>query len=487
MNTAKQQHQQRRRDNKVIAMNEQFAWGADKAPKSIEAEEATIGAILTYPARYHSLATFLQADDFFIVRHRYIWEALANLSRRKEAIDFLTVRAELERMGKLAEIGGPSYLTQLINNTPSAHHAEIYGRLVERAAIRRRLLGASDDIKALAVDESLTLEQVTTRSMQTMAAICGRGVLNRIEPFGASMERYIKSLANATAAYQNHGSLASMGVPSGLRHLDVMLEGFQREAVTITGGATGMGKTSFCLTVALNMVRLGAKVLYVPLERDRKWAINRFLAMETGINRGRIRRAQLSPDEQKQVVEAATRLGKLPLVVYEKPDDPDWHLTPEGLLNVAQASAFEHGLDVIIVDYIGLMGTGGQHAPGSYEEKSYVSRSMSPLAKALNVHVLCAAQLNIRKINQRSIKKRRPELGDLMYVGETDMDTCLFLYRDAVYNPKAADKTMTEIIVAKNREEGRLGTVKAQYTGEKYIDVREPDGYEFDEHWSSDL
>src|SRR5262245_35003809 len=123
-------------------------WGSTQAPFSQEAEEAALGAILASPNAYFAVAAFLKPDDFFILRHRYIWEAMNRLNDRSEPIEYLTVAQELKDAGHLAEIGGPAYLTQLINNTPTSVHAEVYGRLVERAATRRRLMAASDEIKA---------------------------------------------------------------------------------------------------------------------------------------------------------------------------------------------------------------------------------------------------------------------------------------------------------------------------------------------------
>ena len=141
-----------------------------QAPYSQEAEEAVLGAVMVNPDAFLGLASFLKAEDFYILRHAYIWEALTRISERNDRADFVTVQEELRALERLNDIGGPAYLLQLINNTPTSVHAEVYGRLVERAAIRRRLLTAADEIKALALEEDLPIEKVTSESESRFSA-----------------------------------------------------------------------------------------------------------------------------------------------------------------------------------------------------------------------------------------------------------------------------------------------------------------------------
>lgn len=166
-------------------MNDPVAnWGTLQTPYSQEAEEATIGAVLVNSVTYFAVAAFLQAEDFFILRHRYIWESLTRLHERGEPIDYLTVTQELKDTGHLAEIGGPAYLTQLINSTPTSVHAEVYGRLVERSATRRRLMAASDEIKALALNEELTVEQVISDAEARLFDVTERQLSKELIPCG---------------------------------------------------------------------------------------------------------------------------------------------------------------------------------------------------------------------------------------------------------------------------------------------------------------
>jgi replicative DNA helicase len=470
MSNTQPKPQKKRNEIRVVTSSE-AGWGSQEIPYSQEAEEAVIGAILVNPVVYYSVATFLNADDFFILRHKYIWQGLQRLAERNEPIDYLTLVQALRDVDKLAEIGGPAYLTQLINSTPTSTHAEVYGRLVERAATRRRLMAASDEIKALALNEELAIEQVLHESYGRLMDVSEGSILNSTTSMQVAISEYFGKVEGRVDA-RERGETVSLGVPTGLRELDERINGLLKGTVTIVGGVSGMGKTSFLLTVALNASRLGARVLFVPLERDREWVINRLTAMETGISRSRINKGDLTKQEWMHFVEASNQLSKLRITIYERPRQAGWQLSPQTLLTTATAVSYEKGIDLLIVDHMSLMTSGIERIPpGSYQDKAYVSSSIPHIASTLNVPVLIAAQVNMRRINQRSMTRRRPELGDLEYVGEKDMDTCLFLYRDAKYNKKAKSQTLTEIIIPKNRDSGWEGTVFAEYNGERYLDA----------------
>lgn len=212
-------------------------WGNLQTPYSQEAEEATIGAILVNPVAYFSVAAFLNAEDFFILRHRYIWESLTRLHERGEPIDYLTVTQELKDTGRLAEIGGPAYLTQLINSTPTSVHAEVYGRLIERAATRRRLMAASDEIKALALNEELTVEQVIADSESRLFNVTERKLSKELIPMRDAVSDYFDRIE-----YLMANRNAPLGVPSGFKDLDKLLGGFQKSDLIIFAGRPGMGK-----------------------------------------------------------------------------------------------------------------------------------------------------------------------------------------------------------------------------------------------------
>ena len=210
------------------------------APYSQEAEEAVLGAVIVNPNAFLTVASFLNKDDFFFMRHNYIWEALGRLNERKEGVDYVTLAKELQGMGHLELIGGPAYLTQLINAAPSSQNAEIYGKLVERAAIRRKLITAADEIKTLARDEDMTIETVTSEVENRLFTVTDRQVKREFVPMNIAVSEYFDRIEHLMTHQEE-----SLGVPSGFRDLDTLLGGFQRSDLLIFAARPGMGK---CVT-----------------------------------------------------------------------------------------------------------------------------------------------------------------------------------------------------------------------------------------------
>lgn len=429
-------------------MSDQFnLWGSTQAPFSQEAEEATLGAILAYPIAFFSVAAFLKADDFFIVRHRYIWEAMGRLNERSEPIEYVTVREELENMGRLSEIGGPAYLTQLINNTPSAVHAEVYARLVERAATRRRLMSASDEIKALALDENLTLEQVIADAEARLFDVTERQLNRQLIPMHKAVNDYFDRIEHLM-----HNRGEALGVPTGFKDLDKLLGGMQKSDLLIFAGRPGMGKTSFMLSAALNMARLGQRIAIFSMEMGVDQIVQRLVSMESAINSQNLRIGQLSQAEYGRFVKAAGNLSRLSIYIDDTPA-----MSPIQMRTKCLRMQREHGVDMVVVDYMQLMNAGGAYENNRVQEISFISRSMKEMARELNVPVLSAAQLS-RAVEQRQDK--RPLLSDLRESGsiEQDADVVMFLYRDEIYNEATEFPNQADIIIAKHRN-GPTGTI----------------------------
>lgn len=422
------------------------------APFSQEAEQAVIGAVLVSPDIYLTLAAFLRNDDFYFLRHGYIWEALRRISDRNDQIDYVTLVDELRAFNLLDEIGGPPYLLYLANNTPSAYHAESYGRLVERAAVRRRLLSAADEIKEIARDEQLSTEKVITEAEQKLFSVTERGTQKDIIPMRVAID---ESFERIEYLYQHPDE--PLGLPTGFKDLDKMLGGLQRSDLLIFAGRPGMGKSSFLLSMALNAASLyNARVLIFTLEMGHEQLVQRFLSMETGINTQKMRTGQLSPQEWQKFVHATGRLGNLSVFIDDTPA-----LSPIQMRTKCRRVAHEHGLDLVILDYIQLMNAGGVFENNRVQEISYISRNIKELARELNVPVFTAAQLS-RAVEQRQDK--RPQLSDLRESGslEQDADIVAFLYRDSVYNEASESPNKADIIVAKHRN-GPTGTISLYF------------------------
>ncbi len=392
------------------------------APYSQDAEEAVLGAVLINPEAFFNVASFLKPDDFFILRHQYIWEGMFRLTERNEMLDLITVREELRQQGRLTEIGGPGYLTQLTVNVPTSIHAEVYGRLVERAAVRRRLLNAADEIRGLAMDETLTLDKVTSDAESKLFEVTERNMRRDLVPMREAISDYFDQLEHL----MQHPD-EPLGLPTGFRDLDTLLGGLQRSDLLIFAGRPGMGKTSFLLSVALNAAKLGARILIFTMEMGSEQIVQRLVSMETGINTQKLRLGQLSQQEWARFVQASGRLGALSIVIDDTPS-----MTPLQIRTKSRRMAHELGIDLIIIDYLQLMSAGVGYENNRVQEISYISRSLKELARELNVPVFSAAQLS-RAVESRQDK--RPQLSDLRESGCLTGDTLIYLPETGASKP----------------------------------------------------
>lgn len=417
------------------------------APHSVEAEEAVLGSILINPDALFEVAPFLQASDFFIIRHAWIWEAIIAVHERGEAIDNITVTHELRSQGKLENIGGAAKITDLINNTPTHIHAEDYGHIVERSAVRRRLLEAAQGIAKAAIEENAELEDVINRAETTLFSVTQRQLKKDMVPMGLAVREY---LGRVEYLFKNKDQ--PLGVPSGFTDLDRLLGGLQKSDLIVVAARPGVGKTSFMLSIALNAARLGrARVAIFSLEMSREQLIQRFFSAETSINSQRLRLGELDENEWSHLFEASGRLEKLRIYI----DD-----TPGATVNQVRARCRrlyrEEGLDLVIIDYLQLIES-GTRSENRVQEISYISRGLKELARELNVPVLTAAQLS-RAVEQRSDK--RPQLSDLRESGsiEQDSDIVMFLYRDELYNENSDRVNQADVLVSKHRN-GPTGVI----------------------------
>ncbi|KXK13655.1 MAG: replicative DNA helicase [Chloroflexi bacterium OLB15] len=431
-------------------------------PFSQEAEEAVLGAIFINPDVFLTLAAFLTADDFYILRHQYIWEALQRINLRNERADFVTVREELHAIGRLNDVGGPGYLLQLANNTPTSVHAEIYGRLVERASVRRRLLAAADEIRAVALQEDQPIEKVISDAETRLFSVTERGSRRDLTPMRDAVGEYFERIE-----YLMQNPDAPLGLPTGFRDLDELFGGLQRSDLLIFAGRPGMGKTSFLLSLALNAAKVGARIAIFTMEMGTDQIVQRFMSMETGINTQKLRSGQLSQQEWAKFVQAVGRLSSLRIYIDDTPA-----VSPIEMRTKCRRMIHEHGLDLVIVDYIQLMSAGGGYENNRVQEISYISRSLKELARELDVPMFSAAQLS-RAVEQRQDK--HPVLSDLRESGslEQDADIVAFLYRDSVYNEATEFPNRADVIVAKHRN-GPTGTISLHFERSltKFTDAR---------------
>ena len=430
-------------------------------PHSREAEEAVIGAVMIDPEVYYDLAQFLQADDFYIHRHRWIWEAFTRLHEQRIPLDFLTVTSDLERMGQLAEIGGPAFLTALLNQVPTSMHAESYGRMVEATAIRRRMLTAANQIATLAYDEHELVDHVMQQAEKAVFNVSERRLKHDVQPISKVLSDY----------YDRIGDLARRpddihGVPTGFKDLDQILTGLQPSDLLIIAGRPGQGKTGFLLSVARNAALTHKKrVAIFSMEMSNEQVVQRLISQQTGIDSQRLRSGKLTESEWPLFTQAVEVFSDTRIFLDDTPA-----LTPLQLRTKCRRLHLEFGLDLILVDYLQLMSSDTRN-DNRVQEVSYISRNLKVLARELNVPVLAAAQLS-RAVEQRTDK--RPVLSDLRESGslEQDADIVMFIYRPDQYEKDTDRQNVAEIMISKHRN-GPTGNVELIFLSRlaKFVDA----------------
>jgi len=384
------------------------------APHSVEAEEAVLGSILINPEALFDVASFLQPDDFFIVRNSWVYEAMLHLQQRDEQIDYLTVVEELRNQSQLEEIGGAAYITYLINHTPSSIYAEAYGRIVERAAIRRRMLNAASEIAQLAHEEGADINEVVDRAEAALFAVTERRLRKELVPIDVAISEYFDRIE---MLYEQQGT--ALGVPTGFDDLDNLLGGLQKSDLVIVAGRPGMGKTSWLLSAALNAARRKSRVAIFSMEMSNEQIVQRLISSETGISTHSLRIGQLDEREWALFVEATGNLSNLRIYLDDTPA-----LSPLQMRTKCRRLYSEFGLDLVLVDYLQLMIGGLGRNDNRVQEISFISRNLKQVARELNVPVLAAAQLS-RAVEQRQDK--RPQLSDLRESGCLAGDTLVHL------------------------------------------------------------
>jgi len=382
-------------------------------PHNVEAEEAVIGSLLIDPEALFRVSPFLKGEDFYIQKNAWIYEAIFALYERREPIDFVTLCDELERREQLEEVGGAAYITRLINAVPSAIHVEAYGHIVEQAAIRRRLISAASQIAQLAYRETEDVDQTVDQAEQELFSVSQRRITRDLAPIQEIIRRYYDRIEYL---YAHQGE--PLGVPTGFIDLDRLLGGLQRSDFILIAARPSVGKTSLCLSVARNAARHGQHVAVFSLEMSGEQVVQRLVSAETGIDSQRLRLGNLREDEWPLFIQATGKLADFPVFIDDTPS-----ISALQLRTKARRLHAEHGLDLVLVDYLQLM-TGDVRSENRVQEVSYISRSLKALARELDLPVVAASQLS-RAVEQRTNK--RPVLADLRESGCLTGDTLVQL------------------------------------------------------------
>jgi replicative DNA helicase len=430
-------------------------------PQNVEAEQAVLGSLLIDRDAVIRVAPFLRPEDFYRESHARIYQAVLDLFDRREPADLVTLCAALESRELLDSVGGPAYLASLINAVPTAIHIEHYGRIVEMAALRRRLIDAAGQIARLAFGEDRDIEEVIDRSEAILFEVTERRESKDL----VRLRQLVSSYYDRIEYLQQHRD-EMIGLPTGFVDLDKLLGGLQPSDLVIIAGRPGMGKTSLGLSIAQNAaVKNRAVVAFFTLEMSGEQLVQRMIASETGIDSRRLMVADIHDLEWERFLKASGTLSETLVFVDDTPSP-----TPLEIRSKCRRLAAEYDLDLVVIDYMQLM-AGGVRSENRQQEISYISRSLKGLARELRVPVLALSQLS-RAVEARQDK--RPILSDLRESGsiEQDADVVMFIYRDELYDELTDRRNIADVIVAKHRN-GPTGHVSLRFAREqtKFMDL----------------
>jgi len=414
-----------------------------QAPQNLEAEASLLGAILIDADALVKIADAITVDDFYDPRHARIYEAIQALYERRSVIDVLTLADQLKGVGFLDMVGGPSYLTELTNFVPTASHVEQYADIVAQKALRRRLIKASKELTELGYDESKQLKELIEEAERNLFQVSQQHVKQSI----VSLEKILEdSFDRLDDLHKDKGRIR--GVPTGFRDLDNVLAGFQRSDLIILAARPSMGKTALVLNLAHNVaVQAKEPVLFFSLEMGKEQLVDRLLSMESGVDAWALRTGNLTDQDFEKIGQAMGTLSEAKIYIDDTPG-----VTVSDLRTKARREAHQHGLGLIIVDYLQLMSGGSKFGSSDnrVQEISEISRGLKGVARELNVPVIALSQLS------RSVENRTPQipqLADLRESGsiEQDADVVAFIYREDYYNPETENKNITTILIKKHR------------------------------------
>jgi replicative DNA helicase len=416
-------------------------------PHSIEAEEAVLGSLLIDPDAIFEVASFLKPEAFYRVHNRWIYDAILALNERREPIDFITLSEELRRREQLEEVGGEAYLVGLLNVVPTSVNTGTYARAVEAASTRRRLISAAGTIADLAFDEAEEIEHVIDRAEQTLFGVSEERTTRDLVPVKQIARTYLERVEELHLRGDD-----VIGVPTGFVDLDRLLGGLNRSDLIIIAARPGMGKTSLQNSIALTAARrYDKRIAMFNLEMSGEQLVQRMISAETRIDSQRLRRGDLGDQEWPIFMQAIGHLSETRIFIDDTPS-----ITPMQLRTKCRRLYAEHGIDLIMIDYLQLM-QAEYRTNNRVQEISDISRGLKALARELDVPVVAAAQLS-RAVEQRQDK--RPLLSDLRDSGsiEQDADVVMFIYRDEYYNEATERPNIAEVHVAKHRN-GPTGSV----------------------------
>jgi len=422
-------------------------------PRNVEAEQSILGAILLDNAVCNQAIELLRRDDFFLDSHRRIFEKMIALTERMMPIDLITLGDELRRAGEFEQIGGATYIGSLIDGVPRTDTIEPYAKLVKAKSMLRKLITASNQIIALAFEEEDEAEMIVDKAEQMIFQIAEDRARQGFQYVGDVAHQRLEQIEQMAGRPE-----MITGVPTGFTDFDRMTSGLQRQELIVIAARPSMGKTALALNMAQYASKNANVVGIFSLEMSAPQLVSRLLCSEARVDAHRLRTGYLNREEWARLADGLRRLCETKVYIDDTPG--------VGVLEMRAKSRrlkAEHGLDLLIIDYLQLMAGRGR-IESRQQEVSQISRDLKILAKELDVPVIALSQLS-RAPEQRS--EHKPQLSDLRESGaiEQDSDVVCFIYREELYNPTDENQGKAELIVGKQRN-GPTGTIELAFLKE---------------------
>jgi replicative DNA helicase len=425
-------------------------------PHSIEAEQAILGGLFLDQQAWSKIAEHLSSDDFYRRDHQLIFKAIARLDSDSKPFDLVTVAEWLENNQQLDDAGGLSYLAALADSTPGASNIKTYAEIVRNRSILRQLIRATTEISDTIFNPmGRSSNEILDYAEQTIFQIAEQESRGR-KNYSSIKDLLVDALDRIDELYHKKSHIT--GVASGFSDFDRQTAGLQKSDLIIVAGRPSMGKTAFAINLAENaIIKDGLSVAVFSMEMSGEQLSMRMMSSLGRIDQHKVRTGRLEDEDWPRLTSAVEILKDAKLYIDDTPA-----LTPAELRARCRRLSREHGLDMVIVDYLQLM-----QVPGTKENRateiSEISRSLKAMAKELNIPVIALSQLN-RSLEQRPNK--RPVMSDLRESGaiEQDADVIVFIYRDEVYDDESPDKGIAEIIIGKQRN-GPIGTIRLSFLG----------------------
>lgn len=422
-------------------------------PHNLEAERSILGAILLDDKAIYTVYETLRARDFYLDGHRRIFEKMLALVNDSRAIDPVTLKNELQRSDDLEGVGGAAYLAGLTDGLPRAINIEYYAQIVREKATLRRLIQISNEIMARSYQSEDTAQDILVEAEKQIFEIASqqfRTGFATIDTLVSSVFKQIEEVANRKTKVT--------GLETGFTELDRMTAGLHPADLIIVAARPGLGKTSLCLNIAQHVaIKKRRTVALFSIEMSKEQLVKRLLCAEAEIDAHRINTGYMSKEDWSRLSRAAGALADTRIFV-----DDSAGISVAEMRSKARRLAMEHGLDLIIVDYMQLMSGSSQRYENRTQEISQISRGLKGLAKEINVPVIAVSQLS-RAVEARR-GDHRPQLSDLRESGsiEQDADLVLFIYREEIVNPTPDNTGVAELIIGKQRN-GPTGTLQLAF------------------------